>query len=83
MNDPSSADPRPDPPPEGIVQEGDRATARVCYCMHVHEATIRRAIARGADSIRLIGEWTRAGLGCGTCRSEIAKLLQQARDSEG
>ena len=46
--------------------------------MFVHEATLRRAIERGARSVRDLQDATRAGTGCGTCRMDLQRLLDEA-----
>ena len=56
----------------------DEATELVCYCMKVRAGTLRRAIASGAVTLGALAERTRAGTGCGTCRSELLKLLREA-----
>jgi NAD(P)H-nitrite reductase large subunit len=60
---------------------GDEASPRVCWCMRVHEATLVRAIRAGHDDLDAVARATRAGTGCGTCRSELLDLLarEQAR----
>jgi nitrite reductase (NADH) large subunit len=52
------------------------ATERlVCTCHKVTGAAIREAIAAGAESVAAIGDATRAGTGCGSCKGELAQLL--------
>jgi NAD(P)H-nitrite reductase large subunit len=36
---------------------------------------VRDAIAAGADSVEALGVVTKAGTGCGSCKSELAQLL--------
>jgi assimilatory nitrate reductase catalytic subunit len=38
-------------------------------------AVIREAIANGAQSVAELGEMTKAGTGCGSCKVELAQLL--------
>lgn len=74
-------EPLPDDPLESLCSfsaTGSSAstTARlVCNCHKVTETTIREAIAGGADEVELVVESTRAGSGCGSCKSEIARLV--------
>ncbi|HET9073862.1 MAG TPA: molybdopterin-dependent oxidoreductase [Solirubrobacteraceae bacterium] len=75
-----------EPMPAGIeatpVCEQDPAGA-VCTCMAVSRGEIVAAItAFGLDSVRTVGEHTRAGTGCGTCRRDIQRLLDAVRDGE-
>lgn len=48
----------------------------ICNCNKVSEEAIVQAIAAGAISADAVGEQTRAGTGCGSCRSEITSLVQ-------
>lgn len=63
----------------------DRKSPRVCYCMHVHEATIRRAIRSGVTEVEELRARTRAGTGCGTCRFDLITMLleEDARRRRG
>ena len=47
----------------------------VCNCHKVSEGALCDAIAAGADSTAALGEATRAGTGCGSCKGELAQLL--------
>ncbi|MCP1199667.1 nitrate reductase [Notoacmeibacter sp. MSK16QG-6] len=48
----------------------------VCACEGVGINTIRDAVAAGCFSVESVGEATRAGTNCGSCRSEIASICQ-------
>ena len=50
---------------------------RVCVCMKVHTRTLREAFRAGARSVEEVGQATRAGTGCGTCRMDLMELLRQ------
>ena len=54
------------------VPAGERV---VCNCNKVTEQTVCEAIAAGADSVTALGECTRAGTGCGSCKGELSQLL--------
>ncbi len=77
-------DPMPEDPLEVLCQVrsagavGDRI---VCNCNKVSERTLREAIAAGADSVPALGEMTKAGTGCGSCKAELGELVaaRQAR----
>ncbi len=45
--------------------------------MKVHRDTLIRAIRAGHDDVEALREATRAGTGCGTCRSELIALLAE------
>lgn len=49
----------------------------VCFCMKVREGVLRTAMAAGARDLAALAEHTRAGTGCGTCRSELLQLLAE------
>ncbi len=53
------------------------STAPVCRCNGVHRETITTAIACGSRTVADVGRETRAGTGCGGCRTKIAALLEQ------
>ncbi|MBL6454095.1 molybdopterin-dependent oxidoreductase [Belnapia sp. T6] len=59
----------------GALAEGPAPSPTLCVCHGVTEAVICASIARGANTPALVGEATRAGTGCGSCRPEIAALL--------
>lgn len=61
--------------PDDPSQDGDGI--KVCYCMRVHERTLRRAIAAGARDLQSLQDLTRAGTGCGTCRIDLLALLRE------
>lgn len=53
--------------------------AKVCSCFGVSEKAILAAIAaKNLTSVRAVGEATQAGTNCGSCRPEIAALLERA-----
>ena len=73
-------DPLPDDPLEALCPRvsGSVSVERVvCNCHRVTDVALRAAIASGADSIEALGERTRAGTGCGSCKSELGRLVQQ------
>ena len=50
--------------------------ATVCTCMSVSQREITSAIeSLGLTTVEQVGERTRAGTGCGTCRDEIDAVL--------
>jgi nitrite reductase (NADH) large subunit len=48
----------------------------VCNCHKVTEETLVQTIAQGAGSVDELCAQTRAGTGCGSCRSELSQLVQ-------
>ena len=53
--------------------------ALVCSCHEVGVNRISAAIAAGADTTDAVGFATRAGTNCGSCRSEIKRMLDRGR----
>ena len=47
----------------------------VCLCHDVREADVLDAAASGAATVSAVGQCTRAGTNCGSCRPLIARLL--------
>ena len=72
-------DPLPEDPLEALVTTRAAAPApadrQVCNCHKVSEASLREAIANGADSVEALGECTKAGTGCGSCKGELGQLV--------
>ncbi|HWU48010.1 MAG TPA: FAD-dependent oxidoreductase [Humibacter sp.] len=50
----------------------------VCLCNGVSVAQIETAVADGNDTVACVGKATRAGTGCGGCRSRIAELIERS-----
>ncbi|HEY4016450.1 MAG TPA: FAD-dependent oxidoreductase [Polyangiaceae bacterium] len=50
----------------------------ICNCHKVSDVAIQQAVSRGARSVDAVGLATRAGTGCGSCRTDIARLVQLA-----
>jgi nitrite reductase (NADH) large subunit len=74
-------DPLPEDPLEvlcnitgaGASGGGDRT---ICNCFKVSESAIVTCVKEGADSCEAVTEQTKAGSGCGSCKSEIGRLVQ-------
>ncbi len=49
----------------------------VCACFGVGENALRKAIAKGADSVEALGIKLKAGGNCGSCVPELRKLLTE------
>jgi nitrite reductase (NADH) large subunit len=47
----------------------------VCNCNKVTEGTIQEHVANGCTSVEAVGAACRAGTGCGSCKSDIARIL--------
>jgi assimilatory nitrate reductase catalytic subunit len=62
----------------GMLPDGPPPSPTLCACHGVSAATIRAAIAAGAEDVAAIGAATCAGTGCGSCKPELAALLALA-----
>lgn len=49
----------------------------VCSCNQVGEGNIRQAMAEGCDSLADLCQQTGAGTGCGSCKPEVAAMLEE------
>lgn len=49
----------------------------LCYCKKVTRDEVNKAIANGARSVEEVGRVTKAGTVCGTCKSEIQKMIDR------
>lgn len=47
----------------------------VCNCHHVTRSTIQACVASGKRSLVELGQETRAGTGCGSCRGQLTDLI--------
>jgi nitrite reductase (NADH) large subunit len=75
-------DPLPEDPLEVLCQVRGAAgtTDRlVCNCHKVSESRLREAVQNGADSVAALGECTKAGTGCGSCKTELEQLVTSLR----
>jgi len=62
----------------GAPAGAEAVSPTICVCHGVDRATIAGAIACGARTLQAVGEASRAGTGCGSCRPEIRALLDAA-----
>jgi len=49
----------------------------VCSCNNVGAENLRQAIAQGCASVKALATATGAGTGCGSCRPEVQRLLEE------
>ncbi|WP_159519698.1 nitrate reductase [Sunxiuqinia indica] len=52
----------------------------LCSCNNVGVGNIQKAIRAGANNMDAVCEYTSAGLGCGSCRPEIQKILKEKQE---
>ncbi len=48
---------------------------QICNCNGVSKGVIRQCIAKGKRSPKAVMEATRAGMGCGSCKSQVQELV--------
>ncbi|MEP2349421.1 MAG: FAD-dependent oxidoreductase, partial [Algoriphagus sp.] len=51
----------------------------VCSCSRVGEGNIKEAIAGGCSDFTALCQQTGAGLGCGSCKTEVRDILHQSK----
>ena len=62
-------------PAEATADDGNT----ICSCYSVGSRHILRAIAGGATSVQDVGARVKAGTNCGSCRSEIQRMINEHR----
>jgi NAD(P)H-dependent nitrite reductase large subunit len=65
------------PPAEVSAAELDEQ-AQVCNCNGVDKATLVRTVHNGVTSVGGVMDATRAGKGCGSCRTLVAQIVEWA-----
>jgi NAD(P)H-nitrite reductase large subunit len=51
------------------------AHEEVCHCRNVSLESVEQAVFLGAHTPEMISKWTSATTACGTCRSDVEKIL--------
>jgi NAD(P)H-nitrite reductase large subunit len=78
-------DPLPRDPLEVLCQlrggGGGSLERLICNCHKVTVGVLKEAIGNGADSIAAIGALTKAGTGCGSCKTELGQLITSLKKS--
>jgi nitrite reductase (NADH) large subunit len=67
--------------PGTVTPETMAEDATVCHCNGVSKGEIRECAASGAASMHAVMQLTRAGTGCGSCKSLVRALLEAALGS--
>ena len=63
-------------PSQAVTLDEMPADAQVCNCNGVSKAAIGACIAAGAKSTTAVMKATRAGMGCGSCKSLVGELVE-------
>ena len=58
-------------------------TATVCWCNGVKVEQVTAAAEAGSETVADIGRATRAGTGCGGCKTRIGEILETLRPHQG
>ena len=66
----------------GRAMDGPPPSPTVCVCHGVSQACVLTAVENGAGNVAAVGEATKAGTGCGSCRPEIAALVAAVVERE-
>ncbi len=53
-------------------------SAQICNCNGVTKGKIIAAVKAGKRSLKVLCDSTRAGTGCGACKSQVQEILEQA-----
>jgi nitrite reductase (NADH) large subunit len=53
-------------------------TAQICNCNGVSKGAIYACVKSGRKSLKMVMDATRAGMGCGSCKSSVATLVEHA-----
>ncbi len=51
-------------------------SAQICNCNGVSKGKIIAAVKAGKRSLKVLGDATRAGTGCGTCKAQVQEILE-------
>ena len=65
----------------GMEEKVQEEEARVvCQCMGVTDQDIEHAVLEGARTFYELQEMTKVGTGCGGCKEEVTKLLEEYKE---
>ncbi len=64
---------------EEELKEVEALIKSACKCKNVAIGTIVEAVKNGADTVEKVGEVTKAGTGCGRCKSIISNIIENKR----
>ncbi|QJR80341.1 molybdopterin-dependent oxidoreductase [Alteromonas pelagimontana] len=54
---------------------------QICSCFNVRQKTINDAIEAGAATVDALGDQLQCGTNCGSCRSELKRMIDQQADA--
>ena len=56
--------------------------AQICNCNGVSKGAIRKCVLAGKRSVKAVMDATRAGMGCGSCKSLVKEIVEWACDGQ-
>jgi nitrite reductase (NADH) large subunit len=65
-------------PPKQVTFEEMNAAAQICNCNGVSKGTIVACVNNGKRSAKAVMDATRAGMGCGSCKSMVTEIVEWA-----
>lgn len=68
--------------PVGAGIESMPDDTQICNCNGISKGTLVAAVKGGCRSMKSLCDATRAGLGCGSCKSQVEAVLEYAADGE-
>jgi nitrite reductase (NADH) large subunit len=66
--------------PPSVEQLPD--TAQICNCNGVSKGDLVQAVLGGCRSMKALCESTRAGMGCGSCKEQVERVLEFAAEGD-
>ena len=69
-------------PPKRVTFEEMSAGTQICNCNGVSKGTLVACVAAGKRNPKAVMEATRAGMGCGSCRTMVAEIVEWACGGE-
>ena len=69
-------------PPEQVSVADLPDDTQICNCNGVNKGDIARCAAGGAMSVNAVMKSTRAGTGCGSCKAQVAEIVEWAAGDE-
>ena len=57
-------------------------TAQICNCNGVSKGAIRKCVASGKRSLKMVMDSTRAGTGCGSCKALVKEIVEWACEGQ-
>jgi NAD(P)H-nitrite reductase large subunit len=64
---------------EEELKDVEALIKNACKCKNVSIDTIVEAVKNGADTVEKVGEVTKAGTGCGRCKSIISNIIENKK----